>query len=174
MGLLKRLRHLHLAAVIAASLPLLATPVFAACTQDRAVYTDKDDDYTLTFKRVPDDAEDASNEFSLQLNETDLRLDGVVAWTEEVARPNGTISYKCPPAKTGEELDACTVWQGVIYALTEGADADLLPKAKEPAAQALLLPDLTSAMTRYNFKLDKPVEAFPWEVFRFKECVPEQ
>lgn len=175
MASFTRSRYLHLAAILATSVSLLATPAFAACTQDRAVYTDRDDDYTLTFKRVPEDAPAAANEFSIQMNESDLKLDGVVAWSEGVARPNATVTYKCAArGTTDEELEACTVWQGVVYALTEGADADLLPRAKEPAAQALLLPDFSSAMSGYNFNLDKPIEAFPWEVFRFKECVPEQ
>ncbi|WP_204303041.1 hypothetical protein, partial [Klebsiella pneumoniae] len=85
------------------------------------------------------------------------------------------IRYKCPAGDaTGAELQQCTVWKGVVYALKEGADAELLPKAKEPSAQALLLPDFSGAMSSFNFKLEKPLEAFPWEVFRFKECVPEQ
>ncbi len=90
-------------------------------------------------------------------------------------RPNGIIMYRCPTGDvTGEELEQCTVWRGVIYALTEGADADLLPKAKEPAAQAMLLPGFASSISGFNFKLEKPIETFPWEVFRFKECIPEQ
>lgn len=164
------------AAILAVVVSLLATPAFAACTQDRAVYTDRDDTYTLTFRHVPEDQPVmTSNEFTIQLNESDVKLDGVVMWNEGVARPNGIVMYKCPGGDvTGDELRACTVWQGVIYALKEGADADLLPKAKEPAAQALLLPDFSSSMSGFNFKLEKPIETFPWEVFRFKECVPEQ
>lgn len=167
----------YIAAILIAGVSLVASPALAACTQDRAIYTDKDDAYTLTFKSVPEDQPTASsNEFSITMNDSDLKLDGVVMWTEgEVARPNGIVMYKCPDGDvTGEELEACTVWQGVIYALTEGADADLLPKAKEPAAQALLLPDLSSAISGFDFKLAEPIETFPREVFRFKECVPEQ
>ena len=170
-------RNTRLAASVIASMSLVAVPAFAACTQDRAIYTDRDDAYTLTFKHAPEDQPSASsNEFSITMNDSDLKLDGVVMWTEgSVARPNGIVMYKCPDGDvTGEELEACTVWKGVIYALGEGPDADLLPKAKEPAAQALLLPDLSNAMSGFDFKLAKPIEAFPWEVFRFKECVPEQ
>jgi len=155
---------------------LSVTPAFAACTQDRAIYTDRDDAYTLTFRHVPEDQPVmTSNEFTIEKNDSDLKLDGVVMWSEGVARPNGMIMYKCPSGDVpGDELQACTVWRGVIYALTEGADADLLPQAKEPAAQALLLPDFSGSMSRFNFKLEKTIETFPWEVFRFKECVPEQ
>jgi hypothetical protein len=155
---------------------LSSANAFAACTQDRAIYTDRDDSYTLTFRQVPEDQPVAtSNEFSIEKNDSDLKLDGVVMWNEGVARPNGIIMYKCPTGDvTGDELQACTVWRGVIYALKEGADADLLPQAKEPAAQALLLPDFSSSMSSFDFKSQKTIETFPWEVFRFKECVPEQ
>lgn len=162
-------------AAIAAFAIVAASPAYAACTQDRAVYTDRDDDYTLTFKHFPEDQPVAtSNEFVLQRNETDLKLDGVVM-RDEAARPNALIMYNCPSGDaTGDELTACTVWEGVPYALKDGAEAEYLPKAKEPAAQALLLPNLSGAMSSFNFKLEKPIETFPWEVFRFKECVPEQ
>lgn len=163
-------------AAIAAFAIVSATPAFAACTQDRAIYTDRDDDYTLTFKRFPEDQPVAtSNEFTLQRNDSGLTLDGVVMRDEADAHPNGLIMYNCPSGDvTGEELKACTVWQGVIYGLKEGADAEFLPQAKEPAAQALLLPNLSGSMSSFNFKLEKPVETVPWEVLRFKECVPEQ
>ncbi|EJM99827.1 hypothetical protein [Phyllobacterium sp. YR531] len=162
-------------AVISALGIAFASPAYAACTQDRAVYTDRDDDYTLTFKHFPEDQPVAtSNEFVLQRNETDLKLDGVVM-RDQAARPNGLIMFNCPSGDaTGDELAACTVWEGVPYALKDGVDAEYLPKAKEPAAQALLLPNLSGAMSNFNFKLEKPIETFPWEVFRFKECVPEQ
>jgi hypothetical protein len=155
---------------------LSSTHAFAACTQDRAIYTDRDDTYTLAFRQVPEDQPVAtSNEFSIEKNDSGLKLDGVVMWNEGVARPNGIIMYKCPTGDvTGDELQACTVWRGVIYALKEGADADLLAQAKEPAAQALLLPDFSSSMSSFDFKSQKTIETFPWEVFRFKECVPEQ
>ncbi|WP_271897670.1 hypothetical protein [Candidatus Phyllobacterium onerii] len=170
--------HSRPALILAALLgsALFAAPASAACTQDRAIYTDRDDAYTLRFKHVPEDQPVmTSNEFSIEMNDSDLKLDGVVMWNEGIARPNGIIMYKCPTGDvTGDELQACTVWRGVIYALKEGADADLLPQAKEPAAQALLLPDFSSSMSSFNFKLEKPIETFPWEVFRFKECVPEQ
>ena len=162
-------------AALAALGIIMASPAYAACTQDRAIYTDRDDDYTLTFKHFPEDQPVAtSNEFVLQKNDSDLKLDGVVM-RDKAARPNGLMMYNCPSGDvTGNELNACTVWQGVLYALKEGADAEFLPKAKEPAAQALLLPDLSGAMGNFNFKLEKPIDTLPWEVFRFKECVPQQ
>ncbi|MGO4447931.1 hypothetical protein AB4Y96_03310 [Phyllobacterium sp. TAF24] len=164
------------AAVLAVFGVLVSQPAFAACLQDHAVYTDRDDDFTLTFKSAPDDGPAVMpNEFTIRMNDSDLKLDGVVMWDKDGGRPNATVMYKCPAGDvTGDELQRCTVWKGVVYALKEGADAELLPTAKEPSAQALLLPDFSGAMSSFNFKLEKPLETFPWEVFRFKECVPEQ
>jgi hypothetical protein len=48
------------------------------------------------------------------------------------------------------------IWQSVIYALKEGAEAEVLPKAEEPAAQAILLPDLVTALDGYDFGAAKP------------------
>lgn len=160
----------------------LATPfsAYAACTQDRAIYGDRDDHYTLAFKPMPEDVPAVtSNEFTITQKDDGqgkaFKLDGVVMWTEGVARPNGMIMYNCPEGDvTGDELEDCTIWQGVIYALKEGADADLLPKAKEPAAQALLFPDLAGSLDSFDFGSAKPAEPLSWEVFRFKECAPEE
>jgi len=164
----------------------LATPLsaYAACTQDRAIYGDRDDHYTLAFKPTPEDVPVVtSNEFTITENgdgaadaqKKAFKLDGVVMWTEGVARPNGLLMYNCPEGDVaGDELDDCTIWQGVIYALKEGAEADLLPKAKEPAAQALLFPDLAGSLDAFDFGSAKPAEPLSWEVFRFKECAPEE
>ncbi|WP_245411738.1 hypothetical protein [Phyllobacterium leguminum] len=154
---------------------------YAACTQDRAIYSDRDDHYTLAFKPAPEDLPAVtSNEFTItQKSDADqksaFKLDGVVMWTQGVARPEGTVMYNCPDGDvTGDELEACMVWQGVIYALKEGAEAGLLPKAKEPAAQALLLPDFAGSLDAFDFGAAKPAEPLSWEVFRFKECAPEK
>ena len=83
------------AAILAVVVSLLATPAFAACTQDRAVYADRDDTYTLTFRHVPEDQPVmTSNEFTIQLNDSDVKLDGVVMWNEGVARPNPYLISK--------------------------------------------------------------------------------
>lgn len=178
------MRVIRKIALMAMSVAIVTTPLsaYAACTQDRAIYSDRDDHYTLAFKPAPEDAPvAASNEFTIKQTgaaadqKSAFKLDGVVMWTEGVARPNGMVMYNCPSGDmTGEELEACTVWQGVIYALKEGADAGLLPNAKEPAAQALLLPDLASSVAAFDFGQAKPAEPLSWEVFRFKECAPEE
>lgn len=62
------------------------------------------------------------------------------------------LTFNCKgDGSNPEDLDDCSIWQSVIYALKEGAEADVLPKAEEPAAQAILLPDLVTALDGYDF-----------------------
>ncbi len=71
-----------------AAASFVAAPAFAACTQDRAIYADRDDAYTLTFITVPENLPVmTSNEFSLQMNGSDLKMDGVVMWSDSCAPP---------------------------------------------------------------------------------------
>lgn len=143
------------------------------CRQDRAVYGDEEGKITLSFKPKQENVPAVtSNEFTVALKEPALSMDGVVMWSDGVSRPNGIVMYQCPTGDvTGMELEACTVWQGVIYSLEEGADADLLPVAEEPAAEALLFPDFAAYVSAFDFKTDEPVRSVPFEVFRFKECI---
>ncbi|WP_420960648.1 hypothetical protein [Brucella sp. IR073] len=179
MGVIRKIAVMAMAGA-SLSAPLSA---YAACTQDRAVYSDRDDHYVLAFKPAPKDAPvTTSNEFTITQKDgaadgrkSAFKLDGVVMWTDGVARPSGMIMYNCPTGDvTGDEIEACTLWQGVIYALKEGAEADLLPKADEPAAQALLFPDLVGALDSFDFGAAKPAQPLSWEVFRFKECAPAE
>ncbi len=166
------------ASVLAVS--ICATAAGAACMQNRAIYTDRDDAYTLTFRsEQPNDLKMTpapSNEFTIAAKDKpDFKLNGVVIWPEEgVSRPYALITFNCKgDGSNPEDLDDCSIWQGVVYALKDGADADPLPKADEPAAQAVLFPDLVTAIDGYDFGAAKPEKPLQWEVFRFQDCTPE-
>ena len=123
-----------------------AEPVLAAdCPQDRAVYTERNNGYELRF-RTPDPREVPSN-FDAVL--TLAFPDGTTVWGT-TWMPNGTSwnraalhsGCKLPgpldeasgdplPGSSPEELEACRVWDGVVYALTDG-DVDYLPIARMP------------------------------------------
>ena len=55
-------------------------------------------------------------------------------------RPNGIVMYNCPEGDvTGDDLEACTVWQGLIYGVSAAGQVDnLLPEWRarrtDPAA----------------------------------------
>ncbi len=148
----------------------------AACMQNRAVYTDNNQNYTLTFSPSQKEDEQSSNSFVIAANQTpDFKLQGNVQWSEGSSRPTAMITYNCANDEGAEdEIDDCTIWQGVVYALKDGADAELLPRNDEPAAAAILFPDFVSMLDSYDFGQAKPAEPLNWEVFRFKACTPEE
>lgn len=148
----------------------------AACTQNRAIYSDNNQNYTLTFSPSHKEEEQTGNSFTIIANEKpEFKLQGIVQWTEAVSRPSATITYNCAGGDVAEdEIDDCTIWQGVVYALKDSADAELLPRNDEPAAAALLFPDFVSMLDSYDFGAAKPAEPLNWDVFRFKACTPEE
>lgn len=172
---------LHGMAVSGLALSVFATAAQAACTQNRAIYRDRDDAYTLTFRpEQPNDLKMTpapTNEFTITANDKpEFKLDGMVIWPEEgVARPYALITFNCKgDGSDPEQLDDCSIWQSVVYGLKESAEAEVLPKADEPAAQAVLFPDLVTALDGYDFGNAKPEKPLAWEVFRFQGCSPDE
>ncbi|MBV2141969.1 hypothetical protein KUG47_00475 [Falsochrobactrum sp. TDYN1] len=168
-------------AASALAVTVFSTAVQAACTQNRAIYRDRDGAYTLSFHPAQANALEMtpapSNEFTIAANDKpEFKLSGMVIWPEEgVARPYALITFNCKNGGSEpEDFDDCSIWQNVIYALKEGAEADVLPKADEPAAQAILFPDLATALDGYDFGSAKPETPLQWETFRFQTCAPEQ
>ncbi len=169
------------AAASVITVSIFSSAAQAACTQNRAIYKDRDGDYTLTFQpEQPNDLKMTpapTNEFTITTeNKPDFKLSGMVIWPEEgVARPYALVTFNCKgDGSNTEDLDDCSLWQGVIYALKEGAEAEVLPKAEEPAALAVLLPDLVTALDGYDFGAAKPEKPLDWEVFRFQGCTPDE
>lgn len=171
----------RMTAVSVMAVSVFSSAAQAACTQNRAIYKDRDGLYTLTFQtEQPNDLKMSpapTNEFTITADgKPDFKLKGMVIWPEEgIARPYALLTYNCKgDGSDSEELDDCSIWQGVTYALKDGAEADVLPKAEEPAAQAVLLPDLVTALDGYDFGAAKPEKPLQWEVFRFQGCSPDE
>lgn len=166
-----------LACLASCTIVLTATAVAsAACMQNRASYSDKNQNYTLTFSPIQKEDEQSGSSFSIIANDTpEFKLQGTVQWTEEAARPTAVITYNCVGDDAAEdEITDCAIWQGVVYALKDGADAEFLPRNNEPAAAAILLPDFVSMLDSYDFGTVKPAEPLNWDVFRFKACTLEE
>ncbi len=145
----------------------LAGHALAACPQELAIYEDASGN-SLTFS-PPHENMAAEHEFTLHLGTTALQ--GVVMWSKEPDRPNGIIMDQCPDGDvTGEELDACTVWQGVIYGLTKDAEAPYIGKRGAPFAEALLLPDFSRYALAHAFKTPLAGPPKADDVFRMKAC----
>ena len=120
-----------LAAVLATAFPALA-----ACPIELAVYGDLENTAGIDFRPTMDSAT-VTNSFRMVLD-NGVVLDGIVQWSDGVARPNGMLMHKCPEGDvTGEELAACTVWQGVIYTSDDKGNIELLPAEGKTAPQKL-------------------------------------
>ena len=156
------------ALVLAATLAATAAPA-AECRQDRAVYADRDEAYELSFEPVGSDAAATSHHFKLKILSSGVVLDGIVM-PGEPERSNGMVMHDCPEGDvTGEEIAACTVWEGVIYAL-DGGDAALLPDEAGKAAESLLLSGFGPAL-RYSRLWDEgKARTVPWDVLKRKGC----
>ncbi|MGB8818637.1 MAG: hypothetical protein WCC66_12020 [Rhizobiaceae bacterium] len=153
--------------VAAALLLPLAAPALAACPQELAIYEDSSGN-SITFL-PPHDNMAAEHEFKLRLGSAELQ--GVVMWSKDPDRPNGIVMDQCPDGDvTGEELDKCTVWQGVIYGLTKDANAPFIGKRGTPFAEALLLPDFSRYVLEHQYKVPLAGPPKADDVFRMKAC----
>ncbi|MBW9066377.1 hypothetical protein JNB71_24025 [Rhizobium herbae] len=150
---------------------LAAMPAVAAdCLQEQAVYGDADGAYELVFEPVGSASAVTSNHFKVKVEKTDLVLDGVVMHSGEPVRPNGMIMNNCPQGDvTGEEIAACTVWEGVIYSISADGKVGSLPEEGSQAAAQLLLPDFGPAVR--NSSIWGKATVAPWDVLALKGCV---
>lgn len=157
------------APAIVAMLALAAAPAHAACPQELGVYAEAEAHASLEFKPAPEGA--ASHEFRLVFAENGVVLDGIVMWTDDPARPQGMLMHDCPEGDvTGEELAACTVWQGVIYTVSEFGAVGLLPERGAAAAVHLILPDLGPSVRSSSIWGVNGVTKAPWDAFTLSGC----
>ena len=155
--------------VLIQSLALLgASPALAACPIELAVYGEREQAAEIDFRPTMGSAT-TTNTFKMVVGK-DVMLDGVVLWSGDAARPHGSLMHQCPEGDvTGGELAACTVWEGVIYAL-DGGDAALLPEEGRPAAETLLLSGFGASLRYSKFWDEGKASAVPWDVFKRKGC----
>jgi hypothetical protein len=143
----------------------------AECRQDRAIYADRDGGYELTFEPVGSNAAATSHHFKLTVLSSKTVLDGIVMPGDDPVRSNGMVMHNCPEGDvTGEEIAACTVWEGVIYTLDGAGDAAVLPEEGAKAAETLLLAGFGPSL-RYSSLWDEgKAKVAPWDVFKRKGC----
>ena len=142
----------------------------ADCMQGHAVYTDSEKTYEIVFEPVDSDAASSSHRFTMTVRNTDLVLDGYVMPSEPVDRPNGMLFFHCPDGDvTGDDLRACTIWQGIIYTHDDGK-IGLLPASGNKAAAEILLPGLGSSIRDSSLWETGKLSVTPWDVLTFKEC----
>jgi hypothetical protein len=148
---------------------LTVSSAFAACPLELAVYGDAESAAEIDFRPTTDSAT-VTNSFKMVLDKG-VVLDGIVMWTEGVARPHGSLMYKCPAGDvTGDELAACTVWEGVIYTADDQGNIALLPGEGKDAPKTLILPDLGASLQMSAAYGPNGFSKVPWDVFALKGC----
>ena len=148
---------------------LAAAPALAACPIELATYRDRDGIAEVEFKPVEGQAA-VTNRFHMAMRGGPL-FDGVVMWTEDPPRPNGIVMFNCAEGDvTGAELDACTIWQGVIYAVDAKGEVGLLPGEGEPAPRSLILADLAYQMRAAPGFTNAGLFSVPWDGFTLAGC----
>jgi hypothetical protein len=141
-----------------------------ACTQERAVYADDKGIYELTFQAVDPESSASSHSFKMTIKNTKLVLDGYVMSSEPVNRSNGFLFNNCPEGDiTGDDIAACTVWQGVIYGHEKGR-IELLPEQGKTAADEVLLAGFGPALQASAAWGPNKATVVPWDVLVLKGC----
>jgi hypothetical protein len=146
-----------------------ASTAHAACPMALAVYGERGELAGIDF-RPNGDAAAVTNTFKMWVGDGVL-LDGIVMWTDEPARSVGMLMHKCPEGDvTGEELAACTLWQGVVYTADGQGNVGLVPKHDEAAPERLIFPGLGPALRQSPIFGANGFTKEPWDVLHLKGC----
>ncbi|MCY0148881.1 hypothetical protein OEG84_14515 [Hoeflea sp. G2-23] len=159
--------------MVAALAGAATTAAQAACPQALAVYSEAGSNAEIAFSGPLGEADSMSHRFGLSFAGSGVMMEGVVMMAGEPDRPWGVVLHECPQGDaTGAEIDACTVWQGPIYALDESGGAGWLTLAAgpQPASASLLLPDFSAAVMQSKAWREKRIEHLPGDVFRLSGC----
>jgi len=156
-------------AVLMAGMVLAPATAHAACPIELAVYGDAQSGSEIDFTPTGTSAT-VTNTFRMILD-NNVVLNGIVMWTEGVARPNGALMFKCPEGDTtGAELAACTPWHGVIYTSDDKGSIGLLPAEGVEAPKTLILPDLGPMLRQSSAYGGNGFSKVPSDVFTLKGC----
>jgi len=145
---------------------LATSPALAACPQELAVYEGADGEGGLEFRGGG----------AGMLSEMRLLYEGTEPVTAYLSHDDALdrtvmmLPLNCPEGDvTGEELAACLVYQGAVYALN-GDDPSALPAPGNDAAEKLFLPNLASALWNNPQFGDAGPKDRPAEIFALSGC----
>lgn len=152
-----------------ALLPMAAAAQDAECLQSDALYADLDRHAVIAFDQGFAAAPGVSNQFDMLIG--DIALQGIVIWSGGVERPQAILLHDCPEGDaTGAELDACTLWQGIVYAVDADGEIGLMPGASDIAAERLLFPGLPWHLSFTEAFAAGEAADLPFEVFERTGC----
>ncbi|TGT70030.1 hypothetical protein EN802_22830 [bacterium M00.F.Ca.ET.159.01.1.1] len=142
---------------LAAGIALAAVDAQAACPIQLAVYGEAKSGAEIDFTPAGSSAT-ITNAFRMILD-------------NNVVLPHGSLMYKCPAGDvTGEELAACTIWEGVIYSADEKGGVGLLPAEGADAPKSLILPDLGPSLEMSAAYGPAGFSKVPWDILVLKGC----
>lgn len=160
--------------VAVAALAVLALPYAearAACPQELAVYSEREGSAAIDFRPALPGAALHAIEFKLVFAQNGVVLEGIVMQTDPGARPYGLAMHQCPDGDvTGEELAACTIWEGPIYSIGADGAVATMPDRGSSAAAQLLLPGFGAAVRHSRIYGPDGVSVLPWDVFALSGC----
>lgn len=152
-----------------ALMPLAAVAQDAECLQSDALYADLDRTAVISFDAGYAASPGVSNRFDMLIG--DVALEGVVIWSTGVERPQAILLHDCPQGDaTATELDACTLWQGIVYAVDAEGEIGFLPGASQLAAERLLFPGLPWQLSFTEAFEAGEIADLPFEVFERTGC----
>ena len=163
--------------IVAAALSLaICNSANASCLQELAIYKDAAANGELSFTQRDASTVDATlARFTITFPENNVVLDGVVMDAgEPFFRPLGMIMHNCPEGDaTGDEIAACTVWQGIVYGLDKKGSVSYLAATNESktAASTLLFPDLGAAVQMSTAFGAGKLSASPKDDFKQSACL---
>ena len=159
--------------LLSALLMAFAGPVSAnaECPQELAIYAEAQAGAELTF--IPD-GNGLYAPFTIRFPEHDVALDGVIlAGDAPVLRPWAIVMHDCPQGDaTGDEIAACTIWEGPVYGLDRQGNVFHLPQAGngDGAAATILLPDFSTAVRLSKLWGAEGLSTAPKDDFQLKGC----
>ncbi|MCR9139872.1 MAG: hypothetical protein NXI27_28025 [Alphaproteobacteria bacterium] len=135
------------------------------CPQSLAGYGTESQDILLEFAGSADGA------FRVLLGNGGGVLQGFVYPGEENDDNLAVVLNDCPEGDaTGEELAACTIWQGPIVAVAENGDVAPMPASDQPAAETLLLEGFSDALMASDIYNQAGLSAGDFDTLRLMAC----
>jgi hypothetical protein len=156
-------RHLRAFMAIVVGGIALSSPVHAACPIELSIYGDRDGVAEIDFSPTMN-AAIVTNTFRMLIDK-DVVLDGIVMWTQNLERPYGMLTLGCPEGDvTGAEIEACTLWQGIVYTSDNFGNIGLLPVEGKDAPTKLILADLGPSLNVAQVLKSMPRTKIPSDV----------
>lgn len=159
--------------VCAAIVAVSPTPTSAACWQELAVYAEAQAKAEIAFQGArPDDG--LLHRFRIAFPENGVTFEGaMLPGDPPVDRPWAVVTHNCPQGDaTGEEIAACTIWEGPIYGVDNVGNVFFLPEANNghEAAETILLPDFAAAVRLSAAWGAKGLSTAPKDDFKLTGC----